>query len=566
VAILSAFVALALAYSVVIPLGEAPDEVSHWAYVQYLVQYRRLPPLEGAVLGQAHQPPLYYILGALLTGQMSNPYLESIANPDWDLQSTQVNNLLLHPRQEAFPYRDGALAWHWVRWLTIALGGITVWATYQLALQLFPANISIAVLAAALVAFLPQFTFLSAVVNNDNAVIAFAALMLVWFLRLSRSSPLAHAAVLGLVLGMAILCKFQAAILAPVIFLALFFRLDGMAFRERIQRILLALGVTMIVVSPWVIYNTIVFRDPFSMERFFQVWSRTAPLTWDDWIVYASRTYWSFWGKVGGVTNVTLSPITYIVLPALFAIGGIGAVCLFNDWRTQGKRGIAPRGFVVIGGFWILLAASHIRMTLSVVGLDQARQIFIALPSLGVVIAGGIMRLIPRWQNQIVGTIVVILVLIGFANVPVVASAYAPVYALPSPASSGGVDYGDTIRVNAFTLDRTRAQPGESIRVQVEWQALEDIHEDYWLLLQLVGKDGIVANKDGVPSAGRVTTDWWRQGQTFESSHAFAIPTDLTPGIYSLRLGLHPFKRWEWLPVRDVEMLTLATIVVENPR
>ncbi len=32
-ALLIVYVALAIAYSVVIPLGEAPDEVSHWSYV-----------------------------------------------------------------------------------------------------------------------------------------------------------------------------------------------------------------------------------------------------------------------------------------------------------------------------------------------------------------------------------------------------------------------------------------------------------------------------------------------------------------------------------------------------
>jgi hypothetical protein len=66
-ALLCVFVAVALTYSVVIPLGEAPDEVPHWSYVQYLVQNQRLPLSEGAVSGESHQPPLYYLIGALAT-------------------------------------------------------------------------------------------------------------------------------------------------------------------------------------------------------------------------------------------------------------------------------------------------------------------------------------------------------------------------------------------------------------------------------------------------------------------------------------------------------------------
>jgi hypothetical protein len=65
--LLLAFLLLDLTYSVTIPLGEAPDEVSHFAYVEYLTAHRQLPTPEGAVTGEAHQPPLYYLIGALST-------------------------------------------------------------------------------------------------------------------------------------------------------------------------------------------------------------------------------------------------------------------------------------------------------------------------------------------------------------------------------------------------------------------------------------------------------------------------------------------------------------------
>ncbi len=97
------------------------------------------------------------------------------------------------------------------------------------------------------------------------------------------------------------------------------------------------------------------------------------------------------------------------------------------------------------------------------------------------------------------------------------------------------------------------------------WQALQDPGEDYWLLVQLVGTGEPVANQDGVPANGRPTTDWWHKGQVYTSLHKFKIPDDLAPGTYTLRLGLHPFERWEWLPVNGGDMLPLAKIdVVPN--
>jgi hypothetical protein len=96
--------------------------------------------------------------------------------------------------------------------------------------------------------------------------------------------------------------------------------------------------------------------------------------------------------------------------------------------------------------------------------------------------------------------------------------------------------------------------------VNFYWQAIDNPRTDYWLLLQLASNENVVANQDGVPAAGRTTTDWWQKGQTFESRHTLIVPRDIAPGTYTLRLGLHPFGRWEWLPVNNREMLDLATI------
>ncbi len=56
------------------PPFETPDEYGHYAYVRYLYEERRLPPLFVSSheweQGQMHQPPLYYGLGALLVGPL----------------------------------------------------------------------------------------------------------------------------------------------------------------------------------------------------------------------------------------------------------------------------------------------------------------------------------------------------------------------------------------------------------------------------------------------------------------------------------------------------------------
>src|SRR5687768_15372991 len=67
--LLVAFILVATAFSTIIPLGEAADEVSHHSYVRYIAEYAGLPPMvEGTtVFGETFQPPLYYTLAAPLT-------------------------------------------------------------------------------------------------------------------------------------------------------------------------------------------------------------------------------------------------------------------------------------------------------------------------------------------------------------------------------------------------------------------------------------------------------------------------------------------------------------------
>ena len=56
---------LTLAYSVLNPLGEAPDEADHWAVVVHLAREKALPV--GPRITQSKHPPLYHMGAALAT-------------------------------------------------------------------------------------------------------------------------------------------------------------------------------------------------------------------------------------------------------------------------------------------------------------------------------------------------------------------------------------------------------------------------------------------------------------------------------------------------------------------
>jgi 4-amino-4-deoxy-L-arabinose transferase-like glycosyltransferase len=564
--LLAAFVLLALAYSVTIPLGEAPDEVSHFAFIDYLTAQRQMPTLGGAAVGEAHQPPLYYLIGALSTSWIPRGEWQFIANPDFVIDDPQTPDLLVHTRREAFPYQGGALAWHLARLLSVAMGAVTVWATWRIAMILFQEDQWLAFGATAFVAFLPEFTFLSGMVNNDNLVVMLSSLSVLQILRMQYHLwSKREAIILGLLLGLAALTKLS----GLVVWLFAFVLFLGWGWRERQKRsaalhFALCYGTAALVVSPWVAYNLIHFGDPLGWSQVLAVTpTRQTGMTLGDWLSIAQGLFTSFAGRFGGALQLKLSA------PYYFAFG-LGLVLMLFGWIGYARDARAGKlhartsaSLQLFALFWLLMLAAYGRWTLAILGTDQARQLFPGLPLLAIILIAGLARLAPASKKGVMlalgvgGFALTLAVLLHLSTLYAPPAAFAQLNQARAPT-----DFGKTIRVISYRIDQTRIGPGASIGVQVFWQALKDPREDYWLLLQLVGPDGAVANKDGIPSAGRRTTDWWRAGEILTSRHTLIVPDDVAPGTYTLELGLHPFGRWDWLRVHGQDMLALGTIHV----
>jgi hypothetical protein len=234
VIILGLFVCLAITYSLATPLFEAPDESNHYAFIQHLSAGNGLPVQRPGVqtlwLQEGSQPPLYYVLGALLTSWIDTRDLPSLmrSNPHADIGvpgSQDNKNALIHTERELPPWAGVVLAVHIIRLFSILLSAGTVLCTYLIALHLFPHRPFIAYGAMALNATIPMFLFIGSSVNNDNLVILLASVSLVIMVRLLDPSVGRRWVLgLGIVLGLACLSKLGALGLLPLAALALAFR------------------------------------------------------------------------------------------------------------------------------------------------------------------------------------------------------------------------------------------------------------------------------------------------------------------------------------------------------
>ncbi len=101
-------------------------------------------------------------------------------------------------------------------------------------------------------------------------------------------------------------------------------------------------------------------------------------------------------------------------------------------------------------------------------------------------------------------------------------------------------DFDDRLRLlGANVSDDAAFLPGESVHVQLFWQALADPARDYFPRLRLLDAQGVVLTELAEkPVAGTYPTAWWRTGELVRDPHVLPIPATVPPGSYRLTVGL----------------------------
>src|SRR5690606_3454948 len=124
--ILITYFVIGISYLLLNPLWEAPDEIHHYPMVQYLQTHNlTLPSQAEGTVGlwqqEGNQPPLYYILGAILTSMIDTSDIDDVmrVNPHADIgiirPDGNVIRLVHHPDNEMFSGKGEVLATYILR-------------------------------------------------------------------------------------------------------------------------------------------------------------------------------------------------------------------------------------------------------------------------------------------------------------------------------------------------------------------------------------------------------------------------------------------------------------------
>ncbi len=383
--ILLVYLILATTVSIVVPLGEAPDEADHYAYARYLAQNKALP--QGPEITQGKHPPFYHSMAAL-AGGWTGMSLFLQPNPDvFPIREGGPANFFIHGEAEAFPWRDGPLGFHIARLLSVLLGGVTLWATWRVGRTAFPDRKEVGLLAAAFLAGLPGFLYISGAMNNDNAAGAFGALAILLMVDVTRNGlRWRRTLALGAVFGLGLLSKVGTLSLWPLLALAALAAIWPQRRQVRSWLMaglhaIVAWGLGGLIASPWLLHNWLLYSDPLGwalVRQTVDVREGPVDLAVLAWLFRGLYTY--FWGRYGAIGQIQLPGWVYIAA-GIFSLAIILGIVYFLIKRV--KR-TAENIFLILllAGAPLLALAGIVRYTAIALGTDQARLMWPALAAM----------------------------------------------------------------------------------------------------------------------------------------------------------------------------------------
>jgi 4-amino-4-deoxy-L-arabinose transferase-like glycosyltransferase len=542
--ILTLYLLLAAGYAVASPPFETPDEHLHYFTAEFIAREGRLPTTrDPGLMGQeAAQPPLYYAVASLFVRALDpggaaealwpNPRVDvsSVAGNVWISPLAPPNprgesgarppinaNMFVRVPQEDWPWHGYALAARAIRLFSAVLGLGTLLCIHAAGRTVWPDRPDRALLATALVAFLPQFLFIHAAVSNDAAITFFSAAAIWQLLRIvsaaqggggageqgrrpspqpspegrGSSPPLPRSSapllLLGLTIGLAMLSK-----AAGILLLALSVGVVGLvvlltAGERRLWRAVVAaawVAGPALLPAGWLLWrNWTLYGDPTAANQFVALAGGYRPYSLLQVAQDMDRVWLSFFAIFGWMSvqppawvHVAWNGIVLAaVLGVLWAAGaGLRGRTPSPFGRGLG-RGITRHSSLVTLLAWFLLVTAGWLSFMLRTSADQGRLFFPALTPLALGTAYGLSRWPRPWPQRAavalaLTTAVYCLVAVippTFARPPIVA-------AVPAEAAPLDVTFPEGLQLLGARVETAEARPGEWVWVTLYWRTGPD--------------------------------------------------------------------------------------------
>ena len=533
--VLGTYLLLALGYGAVVPLFETPDEHMHYFTAEFIAREGRLPTTgdAGLMAQEAAQPPLYYALASLLVRAIPNAaetpdlWLNPRADPADPRGENQADpplniNMFIHGPEESWPWRGYALSAHLIRAMSALWGLGTLLCLYAAGRTVWPDSPDRALLATALVAFLPQFAFIHGAISNDTAITFFSAAAVWQLLRIRNDelgipnreapAPIDHEPIssktrpgtrsyllLGITIGLAMLSKTAGLLLlvyCTAVVAALVWSGGGPRRWSQAFSAAALVGLPALLLGGWWLWrNWALYGDPTAANQFILLAGGERPYTLAQVWLDMDRIWTSLFARFGWMN---LRPpgwvwVVWNVIAGLAAVGAIwGIVVSIRRRQTRhfSARALLFQPAVLLSGWFAVVALAWLQFMLRTPA-DQGRLFFPALVPLALGAAYGLSRWPRPWVQ--LAALTLALATSVYSLLVVIPAAYAPPPIVPAVASEANplaISFPEGLELLGATLDSPAARPGEWVWLTLYWRARPDISPGEPLAhLELFGRD-----------------------------------------------------------------------------
>jgi len=589
VVLVAIFCVLAVSFSLLFPLNEAPDEESHFDLIRFIAEQRRIPLTgqERASLGdKGDASPFYHVAVALLSQHVDLAPLPTRHVVSAAKQAIAYDRTLttqdLHTEDELLPFRGMVLAWHLARLVSIPLSALTIVAAYVTALAIYPERRYFALAVAGFVAFVPRFVINSAVVSDDNLVIPLVAFAIYVLVRVIQGDERPRTfIILGVLSGLATITKYHSVILLPevtLVFMVLAWR-NRAEWKHWLKRWAWVMFSFILTTGWWFFFLFSRFNrvaelglmggllaplgDPTTTEvAGFQFTPRS--FSW-AWIAPVFRTFWVF----ARATHVYAPDFLFPILMLLAFAAGLGLVRLIyirlsppgpSKWRLDiallAVHFLIYLG-IVFGRYQVFLA----RGTTPPPHSTQGRHLYPALVSIAFFLVLGwesvlAVRARKPQEDRVAGSndrFLAGAVTIGMLALTVVSffSFLRPSYLPPLPivtrrpdevaiSQRMQVSFAEGINFIGYNLGKINPSQN-SVPIDLYWLAEAEQDRTYIAQVCLRDSEGkTVSCHWGHPADGLYPTRAWDVGYLIRDERSLPAPYCLDAAEYELTLSVWP--------------------------
>jgi hypothetical protein len=145
---------------------------------------------------------------------------------------------------------------------------------------------------------------------------------------------------------------------------------------------------------------------------------------------------------------------------------------------------------------------------------------------------------------------------------------HTPSFAMPSVQHTTQARLGGRFELLGYDLPRETVKPGKSLPVTLYWKSAALSQLQYTVFVHLLDSGGkLAAQQDAMPRGSVLPTSCWVVNEVVSDTMTLSLPTDVSPGAYTLQVGIYYQPTGERLPVTTpdgvADCIVLQTIRVD---